>query len=59
MKEHADDSLLGSLPEPLIEHKGPHFVAPRISFNQFMGVIIVNFFENNRNCKRMLKSLGF
>lgn len=59
MKEHADDTLLESLPEPLIEHKGPHFIAPRISFNQFMGIIIVNFFnEDNRNCDRMLRSLG-
>lgn len=59
MKEHADDILLESLPEPLIEHKGPHFMAPIISFEQFMGMIIVNFFnEDNRNCERMLRNLG-
>jgi len=59
MKEHADGTLLGYLPEPLIEHKGPHFMAPKISFNQFIGIIIVNFFnEDNKDCESMLKSLG-
>jgi len=57
-KDLFDADLLNFLPEMLIEHNGPHYKAPEIKFNEFMGMIIVNFFEDHRNSGRMLKSLG-
>lgn len=50
--------LLDFLPEKLIEHDGPHYKAPEMKFNEFMGMIIVNFFSDHRNSGRMLRSLG-
>lgn len=58
MKENADRVLLEKIPKELIEHNGPHFVA-RINFHDFMGMIVANFFSNERNCEEMLNNLGF
>ncbi len=57
IKKDADKKLLELLPGELIEHGGPHYKAPKMNFNEFMGMIIVNFFENHRNCERMIRSL--
>lgn len=58
IKKDADEELLELLPKELIEHGGPHYKAPEINFNEFMGMIVVNFFGYHKNCKRMLRSLG-
>jgi hypothetical protein len=58
IKKDADKELLELLPNELIEHGGPHYKAPRMNFNEFMGMIIVNFFDYHRYCERMLRSLG-
>ncbi len=59
MRENADEILLQCLPEKLIEHKGPHFKAPKMNFHEFMGIIIANFFaEDEDECKKILKGLG-
>jgi len=54
MKGHAESSV----PEKLIEHKGPHFKAPQIEFNEFMGIIVANFFSEYEDCEDMLRNLG-
>ncbi len=56
-KDYFNADLLDLVPPELIEHSGPHYKAPEMNFNEFMGIIIVNFFADHRNCKRMLKSL--
>lgn len=58
IKKDADEELLELLPKELIEHGGPHYKAPEMDFNEFMGMIVVNFFDYHKNCKRMLRSLG-
>ncbi len=50
--------LLDILPDELIEHGGPHYMAPEMKFNDFMGMIIVNYFDNHKNRKRMIRALG-
>jgi hypothetical protein len=57
IKKDADKNLLGLLPEELLEHGGPHYKAPEMDFREFMGMIIVNFFEDHKNCERMLRRL--
>ena len=58
IKKDADKKLLELLPNELIEHGGPHYKASEINFNEFIGMIIVNFFGDHRNCERMLRRLG-
>lgn len=58
IKKDAGRKLLELLPNELIEHGGPHYKAPEMNFNEFMGMVIVSFFANHRNCERMLRSLG-
>jgi len=58
LKKYANGNLLDLLPEELKEHKGPHFKAPEIKFNEFMGMIIVCFFADHRSCEEMIRSLG-
>jgi len=58
LKEHANDDLLSQLPSELLEHKGPHFIAPEMSFYNFMGIILVNFFEKHDDCEEMIRNLG-
>ncbi|PWB54340.1 MAG: hypothetical protein C3F06_04625 [Candidatus Methanoperedenaceae archaeon] len=57
IKKDADKNLLGLLPDELLEHGGPHYKAPEMNFSEFMGMIIVNFFEDHRYCEKMLRSL--
>lgn len=57
MKKIADKKLLDILPDELIEHNGPHYMAPEMKFNDFMGMIIVNYFDNHKNRKRMMRAL--
>ena len=59
IKKDANEKLLELLPNELIEHGGPHYKVSEISFNEFMAMIIVNFFDGHRNCDNMLKNLGF
>lgn len=33
-------------------------MAPKMEFTDFIGIIIVNFFRDHKNSKKMLKSLG-
>jgi len=54
MKEYAESSL----PEKLLEHKGPHFKAPQMEFHEFMGIIVANFFSEHDDCEDMLRNLG-
>jgi len=54
MKEHAESSL----PEKLLEHKGPHFKAPQMEFHEFMGIIVANFFTEHDDCEEILRNLG-
>ncbi len=58
IKKAADRKLLGFLPDELIEHGGPHYMAPEMKFNDFLGMIIVNYFDNHRNRDKMLRALG-
>ena len=58
IKKVADKKLLDILPDELIEHGGPHYMAPEMKFNDFMGMIIVNYFDNHKNRNRMMKALG-
>jgi len=58
MKKVADRKLLDILPDELIEHGGPHYMAPEMKFNDFMGMIIVNYFDNHKNRNRMMRALG-
>jgi hypothetical protein len=58
IKKDANKKLLDLLPEELIEHGGPHYMAPKMKLNDFMGMIIVNFFKNHQNRKKMLSNLG-
>ncbi|VVB89227.1 Uncharacterised protein [uncultured archaeon] len=57
IKKDANKNLSELIPKELLEHGGPHYKAPKIDFNELMGMIIVNFFENHRNCERMIRSL--
>lgn len=57
IKKDANKKLLEMLPNELFEHNGPHYKAPEMKFNEFIGIIIGNFFKNHRNCERMLRSL--
>ncbi len=57
IKKDADKNLLELLPSELIEHDGPHYKAPEMNFNEFIGMIVVNFFADHRNCERMLRGL--
>lgn len=58
IKKTADKKLLDILPDELLEHGGPHYMAPEMKFNDFMGIIIVNYFDNHKNRNRMMKPLG-
>ena len=58
IRKDSNKKLLELLPNELMEHGGPHYKAPEMDFNEVMGIIIVNFFDNHRNCRRMLGSLG-
>jgi len=44
VKKIAGKKLLELLPDELIEHGGPHYMAPKMKLNDFMGMIIVNYF---------------
>ena len=59
IKKDANKKLLELLPNELFEHGGPHYKVSELNFNEFVGMIIVNFFNNHKNCEMMLKSLGF
>ncbi len=58
MKKYANGNLIGLLPEELIEHKCPHFKAPEMKIHEFMGIIVVSFFADHKNCEKMLRRLG-
>lgn len=58
MKKITDRKLLELLPDELIEHGGPHYMAPEMKFNDFVGMIIVNYFDDHRNRDKMLRALG-
>ncbi len=58
IKKAADKKLLDILPGELLEHGGPHYMAPGMKFNDFMGMIIVNYFDNHKTRNRMMKALG-
>jgi hypothetical protein len=58
MKKTDDKRFLDILPSELIEHGGPHYMAPEMKFNDFLGMIIVNYFDNHRNRDKMLRALG-
>ncbi len=58
MKKIADKKLLDILPDELIEHGGPHYMAPEMKFKDFMGIIMINYFDNHKNCNRMMRALG-
>ncbi|MCX9026965.1 MAG: hypothetical protein OIN86_02135 [Candidatus Methanoperedens sp.] len=57
MKKIADKKLLELLPDELIEHGGPHYIAPEMKFNDFLGMIVVNYFDNHRYSDKMLRAL--
>lgn len=44
-------SLIKEIPEQLIEHKGPHYKTLPIEINEIVGMIIVNFFLDDKNYK--------
>jgi len=58
IKKAADKRFVDILPCELIEHGGPHYMAPKMKFNDFMGMIIVNYFDNHINRDKMLRALG-
>jgi hypothetical protein len=58
IKKAADKRFLDILPSELIEHGGPHYMAPEMKFNDFLGMIIVNYFDNHKNRDKMLRALG-
>ena len=59
IKKDADEKLLELLPNELIEHNGPHYKVQEITINEFMGMIIENYFDEHRNRDKILKNLGF
>jgi hypothetical protein len=59
IKKDTNEKLWKLLPKELKEHGGPHYKVSEISFNEFMGMIIVNFFKYHRNLDNMLINLGF
>ena len=58
MKDYFDKKMLEMLPKELIEHNGPHYMAPEIDFFNLMGLIVANFFIEHRDCVKMLTNLG-
>lgn len=51
--------LLEKFPLELIDHDGPHYKAPDMDFHYFLGIIIVNFYDDDKTeCKNMLEGLG-
>ena len=55
--KNANDDLIDLLPSELIEHGGPHYKVQEISINEFMLMIIVNYFYNHKNCDTMIEKL--
>jgi hypothetical protein len=59
IRKNANKKLLELLPYELIEHNGPHYKVQEITINEFMGVIIENYFEKDKNHDEILERLGF
>ena len=59
IRKHANNNLSESLPSELIEHGGPHYKVSEISINEFMCMIIVNYFNDHKNHDKMIENLGF
>jgi hypothetical protein len=57
--KHANNNLIELLPSELIEHGGPHYKVSEISINDFMCMIIVNYFNDHKNHDKMIENLGF
>ncbi len=47
--------LIKEIPEQLIDHKGPHYKVSSIEINEIVGMIIVNFFSDDKELVEKLK----